>query len=102
MLCTQLISVRKPGLDYGSRGPGLADVDVLTLPFCPLCGLRVSYSRGHDVYTEGQSQWHLHGFWGVLHHWQHGVHPTERHHPALHPLLHCYTRPLEVLYSVYI
>ncbi|CAG06141.1 unnamed protein product, partial [Tetraodon nigroviridis] len=59
-------------------------------------GPRIGHGRGHDVHTEGQSQRHLHGFRRFLHHWQHGVYPAKRRQPALHPLLHRHTRPLEV------
>lgn len=54
VLCTQLISVRKPGLDYGSRGPGLAECRRINPPFLSF------------VWTQGQLQqrsWCL--YWGT-------------------------------------
>lgn len=62
-----------------------------------LCLLfRLNDSRGDDVHSEGQTQWDLHGLWGLLYYRQHGVCPTSRHEPALHSLLHCHPRPIEV------
>lgn len=61
-----------------------------------MCHPRLCDSRGDDVHPTGQVQWNLHGLRRLLHHRQHGVCPSQRQQPALHPLLHCHPRPVQV------
>ncbi|KAA8578544.1 hypothetical protein FQN60_005312, partial [Etheostoma spectabile] len=64
-------------------------------PENPPARMELSDGSGDDVHFEGQAQWHLHGLWRFLHHRQHGVCPSQRLQPALHPLLHRHPRPLQ-------